>query len=464
VKVSLCLLLVILIVASARSPAEELADTPLAGGSFKLRWKLPVADLTETDIVSFNVQTSRDGSRTLVGYRSAYAKGTTIVDENGKIILTAPVSTSPAVSAVSSDGRIFIASIERGEEEESVLAWYDVDTGQQFQNATLRKGSHVDSLSISDDADLVAVSGVVWRNYTFITALDSQARRLWNQETRAEEIVGYYEYSYLFSSLAAAGDGSHVAAARREMTVRFWGVCGGNSGVVLFNKQGDTVWKYTVPKCVWNVAVSGDGQYVAAASNSELYGFDRDGELVWSQPFNSGTVAISDSGRRFVAGDYNGKLLLGNESGPYWETEVHGQIESVAISESGDISAAIVSRTYSDEPTARLLYILNDQGRLLGNYSYTGPTQAPGPSRVAVSGNGCCIVAALETDGIYYFERSETEITAAVPASTSTHATGEMGNVQIAATVILVGASGLVALLLMIIARAKSRDRTRRAA
>jgi hypothetical protein len=460
-----------LILAVARCPIEGVtvahpADAP--EGGFKLRWRVAVGDLTDTDITSFNVQMSRDGSRTLVGYSSADTKAATILDENGERILTGPVgSTFPTVSAISSDGRILVASIEGGEEKESVLAWYDVDTGRQFQNATLGIGSRVDSLSISDDADLVAVSGVVWSNYTFITALDSKARQLWNQVTKAEEIVGYYEYSYLFSSLAVAGDGSHVAAALRDMTVRFWGVCGGKSGVALFNKQGEQVWNHSAPECVWNVATSGEGRYVAAASSSQLYEFDSEGKLLWSRPFISGTVCISDTGGRFVAGDYDGRLFLGNEGGPYWEREVHGQIESIAISDSGDISAAVVSRSYSDAPTVHLLYILNDEGRLLGNYSYTGPTQVTGASRVAISGNGCCIVAALETDGIYYFERSETETeTAAIPTSTSTHATGEIGNMQIAATVLLVGASGFVALLFVIIAksRAKSNDGSRRAA
>jgi len=226
------------------------------------------------------------------------------------------------------------------------------------------------------------------------------------------------------------------------------------------------VWNYSAPECIWYVAVSRDGGYVVAASSSEVYGFGREGELLWRQPFNSGTFAISDSGGRLVAGDYDGKLLLGNESGPYWETEVHGQIESVAISESGGISAAIVSRTYSDAPTIHLLYVLNDEGRLLGNHSYTGPTQITGASRVAISGNGCCIVAALEADGIYYFERSGTETTAAIPTSTSTRATGEVGNLQTASTVLLVGASGLVALLFMIIAKFRpgSHDGKRKAA
>ena len=110
--------------------------------------------------------------------------------------------------------------------------------------------------------------------------------------------------------------------------------------------------------------------------------------------------------------------------------------------------------------------MLNDEGRLLLNYSSTGQTQAVGASRVAISGNGCCIVAALGTDGVYYFERTKTETeTTAIPASTGTHAATEIGNMQTAATALLLGASGLVALVFIIAkSRAKSHDGSRRAA
>jgi len=80
------------------------------------------------------------------------------------------------------------------------------------------------------------------------------------------------------------------------------------STFLLGDRQGELVWNYSAPEYVWNVAISGDGRYVAAASNSQLYNFDSEGELLWSRPFTSGTVAISDNGRRLVAGDHDGRL------------------------------------------------------------------------------------------------------------------------------------------------------------
>lgn len=450
VKASLCslLVIVILILAITRCPVGVavpfLADA--SEGAFRLRWKLDVEDLAGASIRSFTLQTSRDGRRTLVGY-SANVTSAIIVDENGKRVLTGPASTYPypTLSAISSDGRVLIVSIEGGEEEDSILAWYDVDTRQQVQNASLGMGATIHSLAISDDASLVAVSGVVWSNYTFIHAFDSQGRRLWSHVGKARELVGYHEFSYKLSTVAVSGEGNYVAAALRDMTVRFWGVCGGNNGVVLFNKQGEAAWNYSDPECVWNVAISGDGRRVAAVSSSQLYAFGGMGELLWSRIFSGGTFALSDNGQRLVAGNYEGNLLLADESGPYWKTQGNGFVESVGISDSGDTSAAVVSRSDSSAPTARLVYVLNDQGRLLLNYSSTGPTGALGASRVAVSGNGCCIVAALETDGVYYFEKTRSETrTTAIPEPTDTNTSVETGSIQIAVTVLLLGLLGLI--------------------
>jgi WD40 repeat protein len=247
VKAFLCSFLVMLILVTIPRPVgvatASVANAP--EDAFELRWKLVVEDLTSSEIVSFNLETSLDGSRTLIGYLSADERFAIVVDEDGKRILTGPASTYPVLSALSSDGRVLVVSIERGEEENATLAWYDVDTRQQIRNASLGKGSTVHSLAISDDASMVAVSGVVWSNYTFIHAFDSQGRRLWSHVSAARELVGYHEYSYQLSTVAVSGNGKYVAAAIRDMTVRFWGVCGGKNGVVLFNRAGEAVWNYS---------------------------------------------------------------------------------------------------------------------------------------------------------------------------------------------------------------------------
>jgi len=243
--------------------------------------------------------------------------------------------------------------------------------------------------------------------------------------------------------------------------------------VVLFDKAGELLWNYTTPECIYNVAVSEGGQYVVAGSISQLYGFGIDGRVLWSVPVHAYNiaeptmVAASGAGQRFIAGDVGGRLFLGNASGPYWQIQVNGQVESVAISDSGDTSVAVVSRDYPDAQTARLVYVMDDKGSLVANYTFIGPTQATGGSRVAISGNGCCILAALETDGVYYFERIKTQTTtistsatSEIPSATASTPTSRGDETQkTLAKVFLVGAIGLVGLLFLMKYRSRAKTR-----
>ena len=207
--------------------------------------------------------------------------------------------------------------------------------------------------------------------------------------------------------------------------------------------------------------------YVLAASRSQIYEFDRQGRLLWSKPIDRACLfectpslmAISKTSQIFVAGDSNGKLFMGNASGPYRQIEVNGQVESVAISDSGNVSAAIISRDSPNGSTTRLVYLVNDKGRLLGNYSFIAPNQATGGSRVAIAGNGCCIIAALESDGIYYFVRSESQTTTTQTSGTTSEKPG-ISQLLTMATMVLIGGGGLVALLFII--RRRSRFKANR--
>jgi WD40 repeat protein len=416
----------------------------------------------------FNIQTSRDGKRIAVGYSSGETLGTAVINENGTIMLIGTISPTgiygpTSISAISSDGQVLVAvnSTETGTEEQTVLAWYDVSTGHLIRNTPLDAGSVASSLSMSDDGSLVAVSGVVWGNYTFISAFDSQGRQLWKQVTNASELVGYYEFLHVHSNVAVSPDGLYVAAALREQSVRFGSVCGGRNGVVLYDRDGKEIWKYDAPRCVWNVAVSDEAQLVLAGSDSQLDAFDHEGRILWSRPANAPMVTISESGERFLAGSLDGALFLGNASGPYWETNTNGSIESVSMSDSGDFSAVIISRDQPDSGTSRLLQVLNSDGRLLGNYTYPRPADATSGGHVAISGNASCIVAALGSDGIFYFVKSQTQ-TQTMTATTSGNVpwSPDLRDMKTVAAILVVVALVFVGLSLVVMNR-RSRTNAR---
>jgi hypothetical protein len=298
----------------------------------------------------FSIQISRDGKRVAVGDSTGESLGITVINENGTVMMTGIASPigiygAASISAITSDGRILVTinSSRVGTQEQAVLAWYDVTTGRETRTTQLDPGSVASSLSMSDNGSLVAVSGVVWNNYTFISAFDSQGRKLWKQVTSASELAGYYEFLHVHSSVAVSPDGLYVAAAQRQQSVRFGSVCGGRNGVVLYDTDGREVWKYVASRCVWNVAVSKGGWFVPAGSDSQLDAFDHEGRILWNMSVSKPIAAISGSEDRFIAGSLDRVLLLGNVSGPNRVRNTSGSIESVSISDTGGVSAAIIS-------------------------------------------------------------------------------------------------------------------------
>jgi hypothetical protein len=395
----------------------------------------------------FDVKTSTDGRRIVVGY----PHGSAIFDENGKRILTfstymSGVETLPPPSSLTSGGRLFIVAGTKstgGYNWKPVLIWFDVDTGRQVRNVTLNENEIVESLSMAQDGSLVAVSGSIMDSYSFIYTFDSTGSLLWEHIDERRE-----PYLLVHSQIAVSGNGLYVAAAREQM-----GIFGGgtNNGIVLFDNRGMVLWNYTTSEPVLNVAVSENADYVAAGSSSKIYEFDRDGRLLWSIPSDSGIIAISQTGQNYIAAPNTGEeLLIGNSTGNHSELPIRGRVESVAISSDGSISAALSSSDYLTTRTARLLYVAGEGSDLLANFTLIGPTQVMGGSRVAVSGNGRCIVAALETDGVYYSQRNENKTQTITSSMTSTLSGLDQNDIiQIVAVALLIGALALAGLLFM---------------
>ena len=142
--------------------------------------------------------------------------------------------------------------------------------------------------------------------------------------------------------------------------------------------------------------------------------------------------------------------------------DVNGSVESVSMSDRGDVSAVIISSPYSDSGTFRTLQIMSGDGHLLGNYTYPGQADVTGGGRVAISGNACCIVAALGSDGIYYFVRSQyqTQTETGTTSSVGPWSPGLLQMPMILATIVAValGVAGLSLVMKKRRLRASGRD------
>ena len=164
------------------------------------------------------------------------------------------------------------------------------------------------------------------------------------------------------------------------------------------------VWNYTTPSNVRNVAISSNGQYIAAGSYDwNLYFFERDNSTpLWSANVGETmeAVAISADGQYIVVGTgtMGEKVYLfeKNNSIPLWSYDTGGKVASAAISSDGQYIAVGTGR-FDDS----VLLFEKNSSTPLWRYN-TGSYVAS----VAISSDGNYIVAGSHNDKLYFFERN----------------------------------------------------------
>jgi len=169
--------------------------------------------------------------------------------------------------------------------------------------------------------------------------------------------------------VAISADGQYIAAGSED------------KNIYLFDRSSSTpLWNYTTGNLVRSVAISADGQYIAAGSyDYHVYLFNRSSSTpLWN--YTTGervtSVAISADGQYIVAGSYDCHVYLFNRSSstPLWNYS-SGFVESVSISADGEyITAGDGSLlTFRRSSSTPLPYF----------YTYQAPIKS-----VAISANG----------------------------------------------------------------------------
>ena len=153
-----------------------------------------------------------------------------------------------------------------------------------------------------------------------------------------------YPTNGTITSIAVSGDGQYVAAG-----VEY----GGTSGaVLLFDGCGDLLWQYQTHEMISHIAISEDGSHILAnglqilptppgtlgkEGNSETYGFDSNGSLVWTRPFSTETMSADGSQVAVVGSNFSLALLtwqgqtLWNDSFPVAEAHIAFQNGSLLV-------------------------------------------------------------------------------------------------------------------------------------
>ena len=167
-------------------------------------------------------------------------------------------------------------------------------------------------------------------------------------------------------------------------------------------------WSYDTDFDVQEVAISPDGEHIAARRGPILYLFDRSGsEPLWSYESDNhlNTIAISGDGSYIAAGGSNKKLYLFDraftDSAPLWTYTAPRAFYSVAISEDGQYIAAGTG----DEDDTVYLFQRDDSDPL---WSYQVSTAfSHGVRAISISSDGSYIAAGSDNGNVYFFERTD---------------------------------------------------------
>ncbi|NVO66466.1 WD40 repeat domain-containing protein [Methanofollis tationis] len=182
------------------------------------------------------------------------------------------------------------------------------------------------------------------------------------------------------TSTAVTTDGSLTVAGTRDA-----------GSVRIFDENGTEVWNYPTGCPVYQVSISGDGRFVAAASDKVRL-FDRNGQIIsnFDTGFFAYSTALSADGNYLAAGYDDSTIALYTAGGQeFWTAELDDDAVSLSLSSDGSYLAA----GSKDER----LYFFDNRGVPLWSYE-TGKTVMG----VSVSPEGE-YVAAGSLDKVIYF-------------------------------------------------------------
>ena len=203
----------------------------------------------------------------------------------------------------------------------------------------------------------------------------------------AEESEWNYTTGNDVLSVAISVDGEYIAAGSRDDWVYF------------FDKDSNTpLWNYVTGGDVRSVAISSDGEYIAAGSfDDNIYLFQKDSSTpLWS--YNTGqnvpSVAISADGEYIAAGSFDSRVYLFHKdsSTPLWSHNAGDWVWSVAISADGEYIAAGSHRN--------ITLFHKDSATPLWHYNAGSEVNS-----IAITTDGKYIAASSADDRIHLFDK-----------------------------------------------------------
>jgi len=183
------------------------------------------------------------------------------------------------------------------------------------------EGMEVRALAISGDSNYI------------VAAVDSDRLYLFARQDDVPLWWAIVNDPIIITSVAISYDGTYIVTGD-------W-----SHDIHLFSKESATpLWNYDVGHYVYEVDISGDGEYIVAGASCGAFLFARtSSKPIWKYESYIEHVAISTDGKYITAGGFycHKVYFFSRDQGvPIWNYDTGNVVTSVSISSSGDYIAA----------------------------------------------------------------------------------------------------------------------------
>ncbi len=189
-----------------------------------------------------------------------------------------------------------------------------------------------------------------------------------------------YKADRKISTVAISQDGDYIAAGGYQLLDNGAGPGFGynawsaNPALYFMSKNGTLLWKYE-PKekqTLWHVAMPLDGSYVLANIDGSILSFGRNGSLLWNYTSGNdiGSVSVSSDGSHIVTNTQDHVLYLDNTGKILWSSKIDSD-PNARSSISSDGKYVLASSSNSSADSSKL-YLFDNKGNLMWTKSADG--------------------------------------------------------------------------------------------
>lgn len=221
-------------------------------------------------------------------------------------------------------------------EDDTGILWTFSKTGETLW--TYDHYARIDEIVVAPDS-----SCIVFTDYYGGINCVQNGELIWSHPMRGSSMVGSVAFHPGECALAFAPDSSYIVYSYESEK---------ETGIVACAPDGNHLWDYPFENRPLTAVITSDSQYIILGSIEQVHKLTSDGTLVWSadllgEVYN---LAVTPEGEYIAAGGDRGRnsvfVVLNGDGTVFWKTKTINLMYAVAISPDGAFAAYSMKSSY----------------------------------------------------------------------------------------------------------------------